>query len=171
MPLFFIKDMNQSKPIYIASIKNLFPHSINPIPMHITPVYFHMDSIVQELLLLPAYFPPCHSARIRKAKRRIHHPKDNPALGDGTVADGGWGPVENTFPQPLINFPHPLDAVVCANLCSLKIDLHQWVETITNSVGSFFITMSHEKPKLINNKLKYISNIEMFIVIYVHSWG
>jgi len=29
--------------------------------------------------------------------------------------------------------------------------------------------MSHEKPPLINNKLKYISNIKMFIVIHVHS--
>ena len=161
------------RPICIASIKNMFTHSINPIPMHITPVYFHVDSIVQELLLLPAYFPPRHSARSRKAKSQNLSSKKLPSFsGRGlTVPDGGWGPVKYIFPHLLINFPHSLDAGVWADFCTLKIDPHRRVETITNSVGSFFITMSHEKPPLINNKLKYISNIEMFIVIYVHSWG
>ena len=78
--------------------------------MHITPVYFHMDSIVQEFLLLPAYFPPCHSARIRKAK--LQNPlfqlmKENHLPGEKVPARADEDCQKVLFPGP-----HPLPATV-----------------------------------------------------------
>ena len=102
LPLFFNKDMSNPRPIYIASIKNMFTHSINPIPMHITPVYFHVDSIVQELLLLPAYFPPRHSARSRKAKSQNLSSKKLPSFsGEGEPSQKvGEGLSKTLSPNP-----------------------------------------------------------------------
>ena len=111
LPMFFIKDMNHSKPIYIASIPNRCTQhqpknklqSINPIATYPSQSLFcwFVKSESFDSSQHPA--PPCHSARSRRRSRRIHHPKNNPRPpGEGgpsqTVGEGG----EEHFPPPLI---------------------------------------------------------------------
>ena len=146
LPMIFIKDINQTKTNLHSINLKTYSHSINPLPMHIKPDFFPYGFYSPKTFLLPEYFPPCHSARSRKAKSQNPSSKKLPSFsGRGlTVPDGGWGPVKYIFPHLLINFPQSLDAGVWANFCTLKIDPHRRVETITNFVGSFFTKMSHE---------------------------
>ena len=87
LPLFFIKDMNQSKPIYIASIPNRCTqhqpknnlHSINPITVHTASDFLSVGFASPKTLTLRTI--PHHSVILRGAERRsrrIHHPKNNP---------------------------------------------------------------------------------------------
>ena len=87
LPLFFIKDMNQSKPIYIASIPNRCTqhqpknklHSINPITVHTASDFLLVGFLSPKTYTLPS--TPHHSVILRGAERRsrrIHHPKNNP---------------------------------------------------------------------------------------------
>ena len=161
------------RPIYIASIKNMFTHSINPIPMHITPVYFHVDSIVQELLLLPAYFPPSHSARSRKAKSQNPSSKKLPSFsGRGVNRPRRWvRACQIHFSPPPNQFP-PVTRCRCL---SRFLHLENWSPTKGWNDYEFRWFFLHQdeswkQSPSINNLINYISTIEMFIVIYVHKW-
>ena len=146
MPLFFIKDMNQSntnlhcinqKPVPTQHQPNTNAHNVS-----LFPYGFHSPRIFTPTSILPT-LSFCAEPKGEVAESIIQ--KITLALWEtGTVADGGWGPVKYIFPHLLINFPQSLDAGVWANFCTLKIDPHRRVETITNFVGSFFTKMSHE---------------------------
>ena len=110
LPLFFIKDMNQSKPIYIASIPNRCTqhqpknnlHSINPITVHTASDFLLVGFLSPKTYTLPS--TPYHTVILRGAEGEVAESiiqKITLASGrGGTVADDGRGPGETTFPHP-----------------------------------------------------------------------
>ena len=107
LPLFFIKDMNQSKPIYIASIPNRCTqhqpknnlHSINPITVHTASDFLLVGFLSPKTYTLPS--TPYHTVILRGAEgevaESIIHKITLALLERGGVADGGRGTVKNTF--------------------------------------------------------------------------
>ena len=115
--VFFIKDMNQSKPIYIASIPNRGTqhqpknnlHSINPITVHTASDFLLVGFLSPKTYTLQHPIPHCHSARSRRRSRRIHHPKNKPRPpGEGgpsqTVGEGRGKTLSHTPHPPTCTF-------------------------------------------------------------------
>ena len=76
LTLFFLKDINQLKPTYIASIQNwCTQHQLNKSTRH--QISFRLIFLVRKLSLFAVCLPPCHSARSRRRSRRIHDQKLN----------------------------------------------------------------------------------------------
>ena len=77
LPLFFIKDMNQSKPIYIASIPNRCTqhqpknklHSINPITVHTASDFLLVGFLSPKTYTLPS--TPYHTVILRGAEGEV----------------------------------------------------------------------------------------------------
>ena len=77
LPLFFIKDMNQSKPIYIASIPNRCTqhqpknklHSINPITVHAASDFLLVGFLSPKTYTLPS--TPYHTVILRGAEGEV----------------------------------------------------------------------------------------------------
>ena len=77
LPLFFIKDMNQSKPIYIASIPNRGTqhqpknnlHSINPITVHTASDFLLVGFLSPKTYTLPS--TPYHTVILRGAEGEV----------------------------------------------------------------------------------------------------
>ena len=77
LPLFFIKDMNQSKPIYIASIPNRCTqhqpknnlHSINPITVHTASDFLLVGFLSPKTYTLPS--TPYHTVFLRGAEGEV----------------------------------------------------------------------------------------------------